>query len=154
MPWLSITEATGDTSHYDFEGYPSNEYGNFYLAFNHHCKEYALFVCELSDVTEQDTEYTAEEIFELADEVHRAIPMCACGISTTLSVPKGKKAQRVWVAVRNENYFAVESRLVGALETEEDETTNTESGPFNVCAGEGFEEEEEVVIDMGGNDDK
>ena len=38
--------------------------------------------------------------------------------------------------------------------TEEDETTNTESGPFNVCAGEGYEEEDEVVIDMGGNDDK
>ena len=102
-----------------------------------------------------EKEFTAQEVFELSDNISDAKYMhCLVCNSDYVSIPKTDKPQRFWFAVSNELYFAVESRLVGALETEEDETTNTESGPFNVCAGEGFEEEEEVVIDMGGNDDK
>lgn len=102
-----------------------------------------------------EKEFTAQEIFELSDNVSDAKYMrCLVCDSDYVSIPKTDKPQRFWFAVSNEIYFAVESRLVGALETEEDETTNTESGLFDVCSGEDYEEEEVVVVDMGGNDDK
>lgn len=118
MPWFSITGAIGNTSHYNFDGYPYNKYGNYCLAFNHHCKEYAVFVCELNNATGQDVEYTAEEIFELADEIHQAIPMCACGISTTLSIPRlDTKHQKIWVAVRNEKHCIEKNFILDSSES-------------------------------------
>ena len=85
--------------HHLFPNTPSCSYGNFGLAF-YNGNEFCTFVS--NDIEE---EYTAEEIFELADEIHQAIPMCTCGISTTLSIPRlDTKHQKIWVAVRNEKH--------------------------------------------------
>lgn len=112
-PFLRLTEATeAKISHYSFDEYPSYLYENFYLAFSN-CQEYCIFVTE-----DYNAKYTAEEIFELADEIKPAKEMCKCGISQTLSIPKTEKNQKVWVAVRNHDLYAVTSAMIGLVDSE------------------------------------
>ncbi len=109
-PYLIIRPGWNSAVNWDSLEY--NTELNKYMSFGYYnCQEYCWIVTE-----DTDKFYSATDIFELADNVQEAnIMECTFCSAIPIEIPRTENTQRIWIAIRNGDYYLTDYYTIGAI---------------------------------------